>query len=128
VGFWRFAYAPRGESLAEGIVAPREFSSGLLALCFFRDTVVQKFLPVVRDHRLPVLAAEKTFLSDRRFLTLLATPESLLAGGIRCAVLEFLVNNYDVLSQEFRRRMLGWRHCSLSALPLLYAASYLYKL
>jgi hypothetical protein len=61
-----------------------------------------------------VLAADGAFLPDGRFVTLPAVPGSLLAGGFRRAVLDFLVNN-DALSEGLRSRRLGWRHSGFSA-------------
>ena len=61
-----------------------------------------------------VLAADGAFLPDGRFVPLPAVPEQLLAEGLRRAVLEFFVRQ-QVLSEELRSRMFGWRYSGFSA-------------
>ena len=48
------------------------------------------------------------------FVALPAVPGSLIAEGFRRAVLAFLVKN-GALSEGLHHRMLGWRHCGISA-------------
>jgi hypothetical protein len=55
---------------------------------------------------LQVFAAARAFLPDGRFLALPRVPPSLLAEGLRRAVLDFLVKN-EVLSNELRARELA---------------------
>ena len=59
------------------------------------------------------LAADGVFRTDGTFLPLPPLPETLLEGGFRRAVLDFLVGE-RAISQEFRERMLGWRYSGFS--------------
>ena len=61
-----------------------------------------------------MLAADGAFLPEGRFVALPRVPGSLLAEGLRCAVLDFLVKN-EARSEELRSRMLAWRHGGFSA-------------
>ena len=57
-----------------------------------------------------VLAADGVFRADGAFVPLPPIPEALLAEGFRRAVLEFLVKA-RAITDEWRSRLLGWRHC-----------------
>ena len=53
------------------------------------------------------------FRADGTFVPLPPIPEALLERGFRRAVLDFLVRA-GVISEELRRRMLGWRYSGFS--------------
>jgi len=75
---------------------------------------VQTFGDLVNfNPHLHVLAADGAFLPGGRFVARPPVPASLLAEGVRRAVLDFLVKN-EALSEELRARMLGWRHGGFS--------------
>ena len=61
-----------------------------------------------------VLAADRAFLPEGRFVALPPVPGTLLAEGFRRAALDFLVKN-EALSEELRSRMLTVRHGGFSA-------------
>jgi len=60
-----------------------------------------------------VLAADGVFQEDGTFVPLPPLPETLLEGGFRRAVLDFLVGK-GAISEDLRRRMLGWRYSGFS--------------
>lgn len=60
-----------------------------------------------------VLAADGIFRADGAFVKLPPIPEALLEGGLRRAVLDFLVEE-RVISEELRSRTLGWRYSGFS--------------
>ena len=60
-----------------------------------------------------VLAADGVFRADGTFVPLPPIPETLLEGGFRRAVLDFLVAE-RAISEELRSRMLGWRYSGFS--------------
>jgi hypothetical protein len=60
-----------------------------------------------------VLAADGVFLSDGRFVALPPVPQTLLAEGLRRAVLGFLVRE-GAIAPELREKLLGWRHSGFS--------------
>jgi hypothetical protein len=75
---------------------------------------VQTFGDLVNFHpHVHVLAADGVFRADGTFVPLPPIPETLLDGGFRRAVLEFLVAE-RAISEQLRRRMLGWRYSGLS--------------
>ncbi len=61
-----------------------------------------------------MLAADGAFLADGSFAALPPVPQTLLAEGLRRAVLGFLVKN-EALADELPNRMLGWRRAGFSA-------------
>jgi len=75
---------------------------------------VQTFGDLVNFHpHVHVLTADGVFRADGRFVPLPPLPEALLEGGFRRAVLDFLVGQ-QAISEELRRRMLGWRYSGFS--------------
>ncbi len=60
-----------------------------------------------------VLAADGVFLPDGRFVALPPVPQTLLAEGLRRAVLGVLVRE-EAIAPELREKMLGWRHSGFS--------------
>ena len=60
-----------------------------------------------------VLCADGAFEADGTFVPPPRTPEALLEGALRRAVLDFLVEE-KTASEELRTRMLGWRYSGFS--------------
>ena len=75
---------------------------------------VQTFGDPVNFHpHMHVLAADGVFRAGGVFVELPPIPETLLEGGFRRAVLDFLVRE-RAISEELRSRMLGWRYSGFS--------------